>query len=129
MQSDTKLKCPAVPTVDPTTNNIVYDEGDNGGVWTPGTAVDSRRVAVNAFINQAATVIHEVYLPKADGSFSATPRAVNGAGDAITASTYFKKDYLLQPGRNVIRIATTTIPTTWEIGARVVPDRAYAATT
>lgn len=133
MQPDTKLKCPPIPTSNPENNNIVYDEGGDAGAnvskWTPGAAMDNRRVMVAAFMNQAATVFHEVYLPLADGTLSATPRVVNGSGDAITGSTLFKKDYLLQPGRNVIRIATTTLPTTWEVGARVTPDRVFTATT
>jgi hypothetical protein len=131
MQSDIKLKTPPIPTTNPTTNNIVFDEGGDLGVhkWVPGAMIDDRRVRLTAFIDQAATVIHEVYLPLADGTYSATARAVNGAGDTITASTLFKKDYLLEPGRNVIRISTTTLPTVWEIGARAIPDRVFTATT
>jgi hypothetical protein len=126
MTTDTQLKCPPIPTVDPTVNNIIYDEGTSAPSSTPpgSTSKGERRIMVSCFINQVATLFHDVYLLQADGTYSTTARAGNGAGDAISASTILHKDYKLLPGRNVIRIATTTLPTVWEVGARVVTDRA-----
>jgi hypothetical protein len=121
MRPDTRLKTPPIPTVDPT-DSVLYDEGNAASTLT---ATEDRRVMVSAFIDVAGTIFHDVYLPKGDGTYSSTARAGNGAGDAITANTVIHKDYKLLPGRNVIRIHTTTAPTSvWEVGAKVVPDRA-----
>lgn len=120
MQPDTRLKCPAIPTVNPS-DSVLFDDGTE--LSPRGT--DDRRVMVSAFIDVAGTIFHDVYLPLADGTFSATARAGNGAGDTITANTVIHKDYKLLPGRNVLRIHTTTPPTSvWEVGARRVSDRA-----
>lgn len=118
MQPDIRLKTPAIPVANPADTTVFDDGTDN----TRGS--ENRRVMISAFMNQAGTIFHDVYLQLEDGTYSATPRAGNGAGDVITASTVIHKDYKMLPGRNVLRIHTTTLPTTWEVSARLVPDRA-----
>jgi hypothetical protein len=74
---------------------------------------------VTAFMNQAATVFHEIQV--GDGT---TWRAVNGSGDAISASTLFVQDYAFVAKKNRLRLHTGTASTTWEVGVRLSPDRA-----
>jgi hypothetical protein len=122
MNPDTRFLCPAIPTANPQ-DTTLFDEGEAANPKAQ-TASEDRRLMVSVFMDQAATIFHDVYLPKADGTLSTTPRAGNGSGDAVTGSTVLHKDYKLLPGRNVLRIHTTTVPTVWEVGVRLVPDRA-----
>ncbi len=97
---------------------VLYDESANGVKPQP-VQRDKRRVIVNVYANQIVTVTHTVILPG-----GTTPRAVNGAGDATTSSTLFSKDYVMQAGQNILSIVTTTGPTTFECGGRLVTERA-----
>ena len=110
---------------------ILYDDGagsSQAGPGLPATAASvstsssgEKHIIVNIFADQIVTVFHEIQLVPG-GTF----RAVNGAGDATSASALFDKDYYLRAGRNRIRIHSTTAPTTWEAGGRVSCDRAAA---
>ena len=111
---------------------ILYDDGagsSQAGPGLPATAASvstsssgEKHIIVDIFANQIVTVFHEILLPGNTGTW----RAVNGAGDATSASTLFDKDYYLRAGRNRIRIHSTTAPTTWEAGGRVSCDRSAA---
>lgn len=97
---------------------MLYDESGNGQD-TPNRS--ERRIIVNVYANQIVTVFHELQLV-AGGTW----RAANGAGDATTSNTLFDKDYVLKAGKNRIRIAVTTAPTTWEVKGRLCTERAAA---
>ncbi len=96
---------------------ILYSESADVSVRS------ERRAIVNIYANQVVTVFHEIQLVAAG-----TWRVVNnsGSGDATTANTLFDKDYVFKAGRNRIRIAVTTAPTTWEVSGRLCTERAAA---
>ena len=108
---------------------ILYDDGANMKQTGPGlpategqvASSDEKHIIVNIFANQIVTVFHEILLVP-----GGTWRAVNGAGDATTASTLSDHDYYFRSGRNRIRLHTTTAPTTWEAGGRISCDRSAA---
>jgi hypothetical protein len=81
------------------------------------------RIRVSAYLSHAATLYCAVKLPG-----SSTYRVWNGSGsgEAISATTYFQRDVLLQPGANKIYITTGTVPTTWEVAAELIEDQALA---
>lgn len=81
------------------------------------------RVRVAIFLTgQNATIKHEWEAPG-----SANLRTCNGggSGETVTASTYFQRDFLLQPGRNLITLVNgATAPTLYEVGIEVIDDQA-----
>ena len=95
----------------------LYDESQAGN-GADVSARDIRRVGVNIYADQVVTVFHEVELPG-----GTTFRPVNGAGDATTANTLLDKDYVMKAGKNRIRIVSTTAPTVWECGGRLINQR------
>jgi len=98
----------------------LYDESQ-GGNGADTTARDVRRVGVNIYADQVVTVFHELLLP--GSAAPGTWRAVNGAGDATTINTLLDKDYVMKAGKNRIRIVSTTAPTVWECGGRLINQR------
>lgn len=101
---------------------MLYDESANGTITNAlKPSSSTRRVCVDIFGDQIVTVFHEILLKDA-GSW----RAVNGAGDATTASTLFDKEYPLKAGLNRIRIhggATPPTANTWEARLREMQGR------
>lgn len=74
-----------------------------------------RRAIVRVYMDQNATLL--LYdLPATSSTF----RATNGAGDAITANTWFEADVLFTSDDHKITIVTGTVPTVWEVSVRLV---------
>ena len=129
MEADVKIPNPANPGLNG--DAILFDDGAGQSQLGPGIpataglvpSTNEKRIVVNVFANQIVTVFHEIQLIP-----GGTWRVVNnaGAGDATTASTLFDSDYYFRSGRNRIRIHTTTAPTTWEVGGRLICDRSRA---
>ena len=95
----------------------LYDESQAGN-GADTTARDVRRVGVNIYADQVVTVFHELLLPG-----GTTFHVLNGSGDASSINTMMDKDYVMKAGKNRIRIVSTTAPTVWECGGRLINQR------
>lgn len=78
-----------------------------------GKNTEAQRVRLVIFADQVVTFHHRWRPPE---EIDGTLRQLNGAGgEATTVSTAFIRDVVLQPGRNVLQVVTTTAPTVWEV--------------
>lgn len=86
-----------------------------------------KRAIITAYIDQAATFYCQA-APNGAVTGTTTWRTWNGggSGEAITASTYFQRDVLLQADEQRVYIATATAPGTWEVSITLVDERTIA---
>jgi hypothetical protein len=127
MNMDIALSNAAITTVPAgATNVVLFDTTAN-----PGTGVTFyrrrnhnrvRRGIVRVYTDQAATFFAQSV------AFNSTNwRTYNGsgAGEAITANTFFERDVLFVGDDTRLTITTGTVPTVWEVSVRLVEgDRA-----
>lgn len=109
---------PANPGASSTATLFDSDVEDTPGPARKPQPTKKARFRASVFTNVAdATFIVE--------QFTATaPRTVYSY--LIPANTYFERDVLLLPGRTLIRVATVTAPSTWEVVGEIIDDQALA---
>lgn len=100
---------------------VLWDSTADSGKGTTLTKRRSfpavRRAIVRVYMDQAATFLaYDLVVG------SNTFRAINGAGTAISASTWFEADVLFTSDDHKLVIATGTVPTVWEVSVRLVVD-------
>lgn len=118
MTSDQTVTCSAPAA---SGDKMLYDESANNQTIATRPISTTRRITVDVFGDQIVTVFHEIQL-----TVGGPWHAVNGAGDATTASALFDKDYYFRAGLNRIRIhagATPPTSTTFEAIGRLMEDR------
>ena len=125
-ESDIFVGGTAISTVPAGSSTIVLWDSTKD----PGTGVtlsirkqypELKRAVVRVFMDQTATF-------KANDlvSISSTWRTINGggAGEPITASTWFERDVLFTAEDHQLVIVTGTVPTVWEVSVRLSTNRA-----
>ena len=126
MVSSRRILLPSPANPGASASATVYDTGDPLSKNRSPNAQQRKRCRVACYLDVTNAKLTVKWTSPGSTNLHTVAEMSIDNGGSPAAAGFFQRDVLLEPGRTVITIDTTTDPSTWEVGAELVDDQALA---